>query len=206
MNIESFDYFRIFTEMVEGSMAAARLLDEIIKEYDPLTLEVRIKQMHDIEHSNDLIVHEAITHLIRDFLPPLERDDISSLLEELDNPTDSIEDVLFSLYMYNVKEIRAEALEFSSLIIEATDALYDAFIEFKKFRGENSTKEKIIIVNDIESNGDKLYIKTMRNLYTNCNNDKEIIIWTKIFDKLERCLDDLERVANSVESIMISSK
>ena len=32
MNNKNFDYFRVFTEMVEGSMAAARLLDECSSE------------------------------------------------------------------------------------------------------------------------------------------------------------------------------
>ena len=206
MKEKSFNYFRVFTEMVEGSMAAARLLDEILENYDPLALDVRIRQMHDIENSNDVLVHDTLNQLIKEFLPPIEREDISALVEELDNPTDAIEDVLFALYMYNVTEIRPEAIEFSKLIVEAVDILYDASVEFKDFKKDDtSTKEKIIKVNEIEGKGDKLYIEAIRELYTNCQDSKEVIAWTKIISKLEKCLDTLEKSANLMEFIMMKN-
>ncbi len=206
MKEKSFNYFRVFTEMVEGSMAAARLLDEILENYDPLALDVRIRQMHDIENSNDVLVHDTLNQLIKEFLPPIEREDISALVEELDNPTDAIEDVLFALYMYNVTEIRPEAIKFSKLIVEAVDILYDASIEFKDFKKDDtSTKEKIIKVNEIEGKGDKLYIEAIRELYTNCQDSKEVIAWTKIISKLEKCLDNLEKSANLMEFIMMKN-
>ena len=206
MKEKSFNYFRVFTEMVEGSMAAARLLDEILENYDPLSLDVRIRQMHDIENSNDVLVHDTLNQLIKEFLPPIEREDISALVEELDNPTDAIEDVLFALYMYNVTEIRPEAIKFSKLIVEAVDILYDASIEFKDFKKDDtSTKEKIIKVNEIEGKGDKLYIEAIRELYTNCQDSKEVIAWTKIISKLEKCLDNLEKSANLMEFIMMKN-
>ncbi|MBP2026019.1 DUF47 domain-containing protein [Peptoniphilus stercorisuis] len=201
-----FDYFRAFTEMVQGSMAAARLLDEILKEYDPLALDARIRQMHEIEKSNDMLIHETLRHLIREFLPPIEREDISTLIEELDDPTDAIEDVLFALYMYNITEIRPEAIKFSELIVEAVDTLYEASIEFKNFKnGEDKTKEKIIKVNEIEGRGDNLYIDAIRELYTSSLDPKTIVAWTKVLSKLEKCLDTLEKSANLMEFIMMKN-
>lgn len=206
MKENGFNYFRAFTEMVEGSMAAARLLDEILEDYDPLALDARIRQMHEIENSNDTLIHETLNHLIKEFLPPLEREDISALIEELDNPTDAIEDVLFALYMYNITEIRPEAIKFSKLIVEAVDTLYEASIEFKDFQKNSElTKEKIIKVNEIEGKGDKLYIEAIRDLYTNNEDAKHVIAWTKIMSKLEKCLDTLEKSANLMEFIMMKN-
>lgn len=206
MKENGFNYFRAFTEMVEGSMAAARLLDEILEDYDPLALDARIRQMHEIENSNDTLIHETLNHLIKEFLPPLEREDISALIEELDNPTDAIEDVLFALYMYNITEIRPEAIKFSKLIVEAVDTLYEASIEFKDFQKNSElTKEKIIKVNEIEGKGDKLYIEAIRDLYTNNEDAKHVIAWTKIMSKLEKCLDTLEKSANLMEFIIMKN-
>ena len=206
MKEKSFDYFRAFTEMVEGSMAAARLLDEILENYDPYALNAHIREMHEIENSNDSLIHETLNHLIKEFLPPLEREDISSLIEALDDPTDSAEDVLFALYMYNVETIRPEAIKFSKLIVESVDALYEASVEFKNFKKNDvSTKEKIIKVNDIEGKGDSLYIESIRKLYTGNEYPKLIIAWTKVLNKLENCLDTLERCANLMEFIMMKN-
>lgn len=206
MNNKNFDYFRVFTEMVEGSMAAARLLDEILENYEPYSLNAHLREMHEIENSNDNLIHETLNHLIKDFLPPIEREDISSLIEALDEPTDSSEDVLFSLYMYNIEEIRPVALKFSKLIVEAVDELYEASIEFKNFKKSDSlTKERIIKVNEIEGKGDRLYIEAIRNLYTSDEDPKIIIAWTKVLTKLENCLDTLEKCANLMELIMMKN-
>lgn len=206
MKDNGFDYFRYFTEMVEGSMAAARLLDEILENYDPLALNARIREMHEIEKSNDMMIHTILNHLIKEFLPPIEREDISALVEEIDNSTDAIEDVLFALYMYNITEIRPEAIKFSKLIVDAVDSLYEASVEFKSFKkGDSLTKEKIIKVNEIEGKGDSLYIEAIRELYTNCNDAKHVIAWTKIISKLEKCLDTIEKSANLMEFIMMKN-
>lgn len=205
MQKNEFNYFKILREMVEGSMAAATLLNEILNDYKPEELIDRMRQMHEIEHSNDGLIHITHNHLIREFLTPIDREDIQVLLQELDEPTDSIEDVLFALYMYNIQEIKPEALKFSKLISRATDALYEAIIEFQNYNKKSKIKDKIIEVNRLEEEGDNLHLNAIRDLYIKEKDAKELLIWTRTFDKLERCLDDLEKSANLLQSIILKN-
>lgn len=206
MKKEKLNYFDNFLKMVEGTMASARLLDEILREYRAEDLTNRMKEMHEIEHSNDLLVHETLRYLIGDFLPPLKREDITLLTEKLDTPTDLIEDVLFGLYMYNVEDIDKQALEFSNLIVQATDALYDSMVKFLDFKkNEEEIRNPIILINQLEETGDQLHIEAMRKLYQCSEANKNVLIWTRIYDRLEYCLDSIESVANSMESIMMNN-
>ncbi|MDO5715666.1 MAG: DUF47 family protein [Tissierellia bacterium] len=206
MKKNNFNYFTIFREMVEGSMAAARLLDEIMNDYVPDELEERMEAMHKIEHSNDSLVHHTLKELVTEFLPPIEREDITDLMESLDNSTDKIEDVLFALYMYNIHEIRQEALEFSALIVEAVDALYDAICLFPTFNKNYEQIRKFIIkVNDLEEKGDRLHMSAVRALYKEQESSKDVVVWTRTFDRLERCLDSIESIANQIESIIMNN-
>lgn len=206
MKSKKINYFENFLKMVEGTMAAARLLDEIVREYDSQYLTNRMKEMHEIEHSNDVLVHDTLKFLVSDFLPPLEREDINNLTEKLDNPTDLIEDVLFALYMYSVQTIRPEVLKFCKLIVEASDALYDAMVKFSDFKKyEEEIRNPIIFINQLEEEGDRLHIEAMRNLYQKERNHKEVLIWSRIYDRLEYCMDSIESVANSMESIMMNN-
>lgn len=205
MEKTEFNYFKMLREMVEGSMAAATLLNEILNDYKPSELITRMSEMHEIEHSNDGLIHITQSHLIKEFLTPIDREDIQVLIEELDEPTDSIEDVLFALYMYNIHEIKPEALKFSQLICSATDALYEAIIEFQNYNKNSEIRDKIIEVNRLEEEGDNLHLNAIRNLYIKEKDAKELLIWTRTFDKLERCLDDIEKSANLLQSIILKN-
>lgn len=206
MGKKGYDYFRAFTKMVEGSMAAAILLDEILNKYNKFELDAHINKMHKIENANDELVHEILNHLIKEFLPPIEREDISLLTQQLDEPTDTAEDVLFALYMFNIDEIIPEAVEFSKLIVQAVDVLYEASRDFVNFKKDSKTvKEKIIRVNEIEGKGDQLYIQTMRKIYTSDMDAKDVMKWTRIINKLENCLDTLEKCSNEMEFIMMKN-
>ena len=44
--------------------------------------------------------------LVKAFITPIERDDIMSLSEQIDNVTDCIEDILIHIYINNLTEIR----------------------------------------------------------------------------------------------------
>ena len=68
--------------------------------------------------------------LIAEFITPIEREDIGTLSYMLDDVLDSIEEVYQMFYMYNVKEMRPEAIDFVELIVRSTEALKSCFDEF----------------------------------------------------------------------------
>ena len=61
----------------------------------------------------------------------------------------------------------------------------------------------MIKINEAEDMGDKIYQKSMKNLFTNESNPIEIIKWRKIYDCLENCMDSCEKIANNVEEIIL---
>lgn len=68
--------------------------------------------MHEIEHSADLEAHEITKRLAKEFITPIEREDILLLVHKIDDITDCIEDVLLHMYMYNVRVIKEDAIKF----------------------------------------------------------------------------------------------
>ena len=126
-----FDYFDGFIKLAEYSYDAAKLLDDTLRNYNADTLQEKMKSMHDIEHAADIEGHEITRRLAKEFITPIEREDIITLIHEIDDITDCIEDVLLHMYMYNVKVIREDAIKFSGLILMSCKELIDAFKEFK---------------------------------------------------------------------------
>ena len=87
----------------------------------------------------------------------------------------------------------------------ACDAMKDAMKEFHNFRKSGSIHESVVEINRLEEDGDKLYMKAVRKLYLNSKDPVELMVWREIFDRLEKCCDACEDVANTVESVIMKN-
>ncbi len=202
---KTFNYFDSFVRMVDYSCHAADLLNEIMNNFNPDVLHDKTVKMHSIEYQGDQERHEMIRNLLHEFITPIEREDIMALADAIDTVTDTIEDVLMRLYMYNIKEIYACALAISDIIVKSCYALKSALSEFHNFRKSKSLHDLLVYVNDLEEEGDKLYTKAMRNLYVSSKDVMQVIAWDQTFDYLEMCCDACEEVANVMEYIVMKN-
>lgn len=199
-----YNYFDGFIKMSEKAKECADYLSNSMNSYDKNTLEKQTEEIHDIEHRSDLIKHEIMANLVKEFLPPIEREDITNIIHYLDNVVDNIEDILVKMYILNLDSVTDEALEFSKLIVSCVDMLAKCVEEFPNYKKSKKLKKLIVEVNSIEEEGDRLYIKTMRDLYKNDNIDY-IIRWSKIYGLMEKCLDSCETVADELEVVMLKN-
>ncbi len=202
---KAFNYFDSFVRMVNYSCLAADLLKEIMTNYNQDVLHEKTIEMHSIEYQGDCERHEMIRNLLHEFITPIEREDIMALADAIDTVTDTVEDVLMRLYMYNIKEIYTCALDITSIIVKSCYALKSALSEFHNFRKSKSLHTLLVDVNDLEEEADRLYTKAMRNLYVSSKDMMQVIAWDQTFDYLEMCCDACEEVANLMENIVMKN-
>lgn len=202
---KDYDYFKKFVEQVGYSYQSAELLHEIVKQFNPKLMEKNLKELHKIEHIADIKKHEMMQQLASEFIAPIEREDIVQLSQNIDDITDDIEDVLITMYMYNIVRIKPEVSKFTSLITTCCTALQTAMQEFHNFKKSTTLMDKLIEVNRLEEQCDTLYLETVRQMYLNVTNPTELYIWSVIYEKLEKCTDSCEHVADAVESICMKN-
>jgi len=200
-----YNYFDTFVKLADYCCSAAKLLDEILNNFHVDELQEKMKLMHIIEHDADLAGHDMMRKLAHEFITPIEREDIVALGHEIDNVTDSIEDVLLYMYMYNVPKVKNEALQFSELIVKSCEALKKTFEEFHNFRKSKEIHKGIVLINKLEEDGDNLYTQAVRKLHMTSSDPIEIMTWTEIINRLEKCCDSCEEAANVVESIIMKN-
>ena len=153
------DYFEAFVGGVNSACAAADMLCTVFDHYEPEALPGHIEAMHKIEHSADIAKHGTMEQLVREFLPPIDREDIMELSGTIDDVTDSIEDVLLRLYMFNIRTLRRS----------------------------KTIHTQIVEINGLEEQGDKLYTDAMHTLYADASTPVDVMAWTALFDRLEKC-------------------
>ncbi len=198
-------YFEAFEKGISYANSAATLLKECFVNYDAANTQAHLDEMHNIEHTADGIKHELTERLVKEFLPPIEREDILELSRVIDDVTDAIEDVLRGTYMYNINALRPDVKQFTDVIGRCCTALIAAAAEFPNFRKSNVLREKIIQVNAFEEEGDRLYVEAMRRLYTEEKDPVAIVSWTTMYNRLEKCCDCCEDVADAMEQVIMKN-
>jgi len=199
------NYYKMFVNLVEYSCQAAHYLHDSLENYDPNTVADKMKEIHIIEHAADNEKHDLMEKLVHEFITPIEREDIIELAQEIDEVTDTIEDVLMRFYMFCIVTPRQEALAFSSAILQCCDALKQAMEELHNFRRSATIHDYIVEVNKLEEDGDKLYLDAVHTLYATSKDPVEIMTWVELFDRFEKCCDACEHVANEIESIIMKN-
>jgi predicted phosphate transport protein (TIGR00153 family) len=198
-------YFDSFVEMVGHSCEAAQLLRKVFYDFKPEGLSECMKEMHDIEHSGDIARHVMTKKLAKEFITPIEREDIMDMSEAIDTVTDKIEDVLIRIYIFNIQEIREDAKRLADVIVKCCGALKSALQEFHNFRKSKILHEKIILINQLEEEADQIYTEGVRNIYTEKTDPMVTQAWYETFQYLEDCCDACEDVADVVESVMMKN-
>lgn len=204
----TYDYFEKFIEMSSICTETAHFLSDILVDYDSTKLKEAKDEIHILENKADVIKYEILNRLAIEFIPPLDREDIIDLTRSLDKVVDNIEDILLGLYMFRVKDLSPEILEFAALIQSGSQILEELIIEFENFKKSTSIKEKVMEINEIEEKGDRLYASAMRILYDYSRpfDPRTVITWTRLFDRLESTVDSIEKVAGNIESIVLKNK
>ena len=165
----------------------------------------QLDRLHEVEHSADMKKHDMLDHLAKEFLPPIEREDIVSLSQNIDNITDKVEDVMLRVYMNNVRTIEPNALKMTDIIIGCCEAVKELLVEFRNFKRSKSIKQLVIRINDLEEEADKMFMESIRGLYTESQDPLKIIAWRDIYIYLERCADACEHAADVVESVIMKN-
>lgn len=199
------DYFEAFVKLVDYSCQAANLLNDIMNNYNADLIREKMDEMHKIEHGGDTERHALIEKLSKEFITPIDREDIISLADAIDDVTDTIEDVVLRMYMFNIRYVNDYAKKMTEIIVKCCNTLKQALVEFRNFQKSKILHKLVIEVNVAEEDGDKLYFEAVRHLYVNSKNVVEIMAWDQTYDYLENCCDACEEVANVIEYIVLKN-
>ena len=198
-------YFQTFVACMDYACQAARMLNRVMREFDPAQIESQLNEMHSFEHAADEKKHELLNVLAKAFITPIEREDIILLSQNIDEVTDKIEDVLLRLYCNNIQTIRPDALAMSEVVIACCEEGKQLLAEFADFKHSKRMHERIVHINTLEEDADQKFISGLRTLHTTCTDPLEIIVWREILLYLEQCVDACEHMADTVESVVMKN-
>jgi len=196
-------FFELFVEMSKYAGLAASKLNDLINDF--VDIDEKIEEIKTIEHECDQVFHRMMHQLNKSFVTPIDREDINIIASLLDNITDTVEDAAHSFRMFNISSIKDEAKALSELIVKSTAELNLLMIELKNMKTSKLLTPKVIEINRLENEGDEIYRSAMTTLFSEEKDAIEVIKWKQIFEFLEDSLDACEKVANTVEGVVMKN-
>lgn len=197
-------YFKNLSSCVEISYEAAKMLKDIIQDFKKETFKEQVSAMHELEQKGDSRKHEMMEALNQAFITPIEREDLIALSNYLDDITDAVEDVLLQIYMCDVSKIRKDVMPMLILMQECIKELGKVLNELENFKHSKTIGKYIIHVNELEEQGDQLFVENMHRLYRE-GDVRTIVSWRKIYECLENCMDTCEHAADIVSTVMMKN-
>ncbi len=205
MKNKEFNYYDEFIKNVEICCNISNILNQHTENFQNEDAKETEKMVHKLENDADLNLHNIKNYLLKDFLPPIEREDIVLLINKIDDVVDNLDEIIIDLNIFNVKVLREEFKEYTQLINKACLKLKEMMLNFKYLKKYEETKSIVIEINHLEEQGDSLFEKSIKNLYDNETNAIEILKWHNIYECIEKCMDSCECVADCVEEILMKS-
>ena len=198
-------YFENLGKCTAIAKNAAEYLVECLKNYSSESIEAMLQKMHSIEHSADMQKHEMSEALAKAFVTPIDREDLDMLSKILDDVVDTIEEILQKFYIYDIKTIKGEAIEFAQKLVRSCELLQSVMDEFENFKKSKKIRSLIIEINDVEEECDNIYLSAMRNLTLTSKDALETISWRKIYEIFEECADACEHVSDCIGSVIMKN-
>ena len=163
----------------------------------------KIAGMKVLETECDMQAHKILNAMNTTRTPLFAREDLFSLIREIDDIVDGLEEVANRFGVFNVEEIRPDAKKMADIVIQAINELSAMFEHLSEIKKPAALLEHIIEVNRIENEGDLIYRKALANLFSDEKDPIEIIKWKHIYEKMETSIDACESVANMIEGVIM---
>lgn len=202
---KKFDYFKSFSKQAAYAIEGAELLLALVKNYKQETLLDELERMRKIENAADKAIGVVNTQLLKEFIAPLEREDIVLLTDNLDDITDYIEEVLQHLYIYNIQEIPAPALEMIKITTKACHAIKSGLDVFSNFKRSDDALQHLAKVHEYEEQCDGLFLTAMHDLFANDDFTRDMFVWRHLYSKIEKCCDACQTVSSTIRTIVLKN-
>ena len=198
-------YFENFIAATEVSCRAAEYLIQCLTDYRPDRLGDMLQAMHDLEHTGDQKKHEMSAALAKAFVTPVDREDLATISQNIDEVTDKIEEVLQRFFMNQMDTVPPNALEFAKKIAACCDLIRRIMEEFSNFKKPTRLRQMIVEVNELEESCDAIYLNAMRTAGEDHSELWETLARREIYESLEGCADACEHVGDCIETVIMKN-
>lgn len=203
------NFFEMFNQHAEQIVVAARAFSNLVANYNDPHLRDKYNRDVDVaEEAADKITRDVNKAIHVTFITPIDREQIHSLINTMDDVADLIQDCAETMALYDVRHMTSEISRLTELSLKCCERLRDAVKLLAKI-SEQSTAEAALKtceeIDQLESDADRVMRSAMSKLFREESDVREVIKLKAIYELLETITDRCEDVANVIEGIVLEN-
>jgi uncharacterized protein len=196
-------FFDLFDKIADHIVASAQHLCRLVKEFP--SIDGVIQLIRREEHEVDSLAHTALNRLDRAFITPFDREDIHTLVSEMDDVVDTIDALVKRLPLFHVTTIEPEFLRQTDVLLAAAGVVQDTVRQLRKSHKLSDLSQNLIEIHHQESIGDDNHHAAMSRLFSGQMEALEVMKWKVLLDYIEQAIDGCEDVGNTVERMVLKA-
>lgn len=203
------NFFEKFNQHADRTVQAARAFAQLVANYGDVQLREQYnREVDEAEHAADRITQDVSRTLHLTFITPIDREQIHTLINTMDDVADLLQDAAETMALYDVREMTDEIVRLTELCVKCCERVKDAVYllgtigEAKSAEAALKTCEEI---DKLESDADRVMRTAMSKLFREQPDVREIIKLKAIYELLETVTDRCEDVANVIEGIVLEN-
>ena len=193
-------FFDLLTELAVHMLDTATLMKEMFDKND--NFSEYSSKIHILENKCDDLTHQVIHELNESFITPIDREDIFSLVNSLDDIVDYIDRVALRTNIYKLKTPLAFSVDLSDILLQQANKIVELI---KNLHNYKDATEKIVSVKNLETEGDMVFREALINLFENEEDIKDLIKKKEILETIEKAVDRCQNAATVIEGILIKN-
>lgn len=191
-------FFDLFCEAAANSLECARRLQELVG--DLSNVQEKHQLVLERERQGDQLTRDILHRLDATFVTPFDREDIHALAERLDDVVDDMFAVSDLLQLVRPAQLLPELAELATILVRMGEETVELMKCLQTMKG---AKPRLDAIDELESEGDAIYRRTMARLFSGEFEALEVLKWKDIVQAMEDSLNTLEDVSQVVESIVL---
>jgi uncharacterized protein Yka (UPF0111/DUF47 family) len=196
-------FFDLFESLSKHCCNAAGHLNQLASEFP--RIDGPISLIRKEEHEADNLAHAALDRLDRTFITPFDREDIHTLVGELDDIVDFIDALSKRFPLFHVKSMEPIFVKQTEVLIASTKSLNQAIHLLRRSRKLVDLNPILIDIHTQESVGDDNHHAAMSKLFSGGTDALEVMKWKELFDYIENAIDGCEDVGNTLERLVLKN-
>lgn len=203
------NFFELFNQHANHIVVAAHAFADLVKNYaDPVQREKFNQDVDNAERAADRVTQEVNRLLHKTFITPIDREQIHSLINTMDDVADLMQDAAETMALYDVRAMTDEIIRLTDLCVKSCErlkvavALLDDIGNAKTAEAALKTCEEI---DQLESDADRVLRNAMSKLFREEPDVREVIKLKAIYELLETVTDKCEDVANLIEGVILEN-
>ena len=183
----------------QKAVAAAEGVFEMIQR--PEEAEARARAIGELEHGADRIVRETVK-LQSSTLGTVERSDLVTLLEHVDDIVDAADALAERLWLHQVGPATDDAKALAEVFLLSARAAHRLLVQLRDMREPHDVLEVCIELDALEMRGDDLYRTAMLSLFSGRHDAMHVVRWKELYEKFERGTNKCADVARLVQGLV----